>query len=156
MLGSWRQQEQELAAIISAETSPCTLPPPAAWCSHFTVDNSRYNSRYDSRYNSRYDRTLRPGVHAVTTHPRLRPAVGEQTTAVHSSPATAPESAFHIEAPPTAAAPAPQHHSTTATTTRHRAGLFSPGSKLLCSNIGLGGAAEEDLNNVKICSLRLR
>ena len=106
MLGSWRQQEQELAAIISAETSPCTLPPPAAWCSHFTVDNSRYNSRYD--------RTLRPGVHAVTTHPRLRPAVGEQTTAVHSSPATAPESAFHIEAPPTAAAPAPQHHSTTA------------------------------------------
>ena len=148
MLGSWRQQEQELAAIISAETSPCTLPPPAAWCSHFTVDNSRYNSRYD--------RTLRPGVHAVTTHPRLRPAVGEQTTAVHSSPATAPESAFHIEAPPTAAAPAPQHHSTTATTTRHRAGLFSPGSKLLCSNIGLGGAAEEDLNNVKICSLRLR
>ena len=98
------------------------------------------------------DITLRPGVHAVTTHPRLRPAVGEQTTAVHRSPATAPESAFHIEAPPTAAAPAPQHHSTT---TRHRAGLFRPGSKLLCSNIGLGGAAEEDLNNVKICSLRL-
>ena len=31
MLGSWRQQEQELAAIISAETSPCTLPPPAAY-----------------------------------------------------------------------------------------------------------------------------
>ena len=122
MLGSWRQQEQELAAIISAETSPCTLPPPAAWCSHFTVDNSRYNSRYDSRYNSRYDRTLRPGVHAVTTHPRLRPAVGEQTTAVHSSPQQSRNSTWvsfpywgttHSSGPRTTA---PQHHSNHNTT----------------------------------------
>ena len=147
MLGSWRQQEQELAAIISAVTSQCTLLPPTARCSHFTVDNRRYNS--NSRYN---------------TAPRCSRCHDPSATAAgcwwadHRSPQQSRNSTWvsfpywgttHSSGPRTTA---PQHHSTT---TRHRAGLFRPGSKLLCSNIGLGGAAEEDLNNVKICSLRL-